>query len=89
MRPITAPVRRCECSANIDTSRSQPSGLIEPFESGQSGKAMPALMLVVKAPSVTSTNTQTLPAAAKAERAGLWVTVRAEAVGWAMGGRRR
>jgi len=76
IRPITAPVRRWECSANIEMSRSQPSGLIEPFDSGQSGKAMPALMLVVNAPRVTSTKTQTAPATAEAARAGLWVAVR-------------
>ena len=63
---------RWECSANIDRFVSQPSGLSEPFESGQSGNAMPALMLVVKAPSATSTNTQAAAKAENAASAGLY-----------------
>src|SRR5215212_11642390 len=78
MRPIIMPVSRCECSANIDRFSSQPAGLMEPLESGQSGKAMPAPMLVVNAPSVTSRNTHALPTAAKIASAGLCEEVRWE-----------
>src|SRR6187551_2343742 len=76
IRPITVPLRRCECSANLSISVNQPCGLTEPLESGQSGKAMPAPMVVVKAPSATSTNTQALPMAANQARAGLYVAER-------------
>ena len=58
---ITLALRRWECSANLSISVSQPAGLTEPLESGQSRKAMPAPMLVVKAPSATSTKTHALP----------------------------
>jgi hypothetical protein len=79
-----------ECSANIETSLSQPAGFSDPFESGQSGKAMPAPMVVVNAPSVTSRNTQAAANAENAARAGLWPAVRAgpaegavgDVIGW-------
>ena len=84
MNPIIMPESRCECSANIEMSCSQPSGLIEPLDNGQSGNAIPAPMLVVKAPRVTSRNTHTLPIAAKNARAGLWVMLRRDSKPWAM-----
>ena len=55
---------------------SQPVGLSDPFDRGQSGNAMPAPMLVVKAPRVTSTNTQPAASAENAASAGLWPAVR-------------
>ena len=64
-------LRRCECSANIAMFVSQPFGFREPLDRGQSGNAIPAPMLVVNAPSVTSTNTQTAETAAKAASPGL------------------
>src|SRR6188768_485586 len=76
IRPITVPLSRCECSANLSISVSQPCGLTEPLDSGQSGNAIPAPIVVVKAPSATSTNTQALPMAANQARAGLYVAVR-------------
>ena len=75
MSPIVAPESRCECSANIAMSVSQPAGLTEPFESGQSTKAIPAPMLVVNAPNATSTKTQMLAQAAKSASRGWWVAV--------------
>ena len=69
--PIIVPLSRCECSANIEMLCSQPFGLIEPFDKGQSANAIPAPMLVVKAPSVTRTNTHAAPIALKIARPGL------------------
>ena len=54
---ISPALRRCECSANIERSVSHPVGFSEPFESGQSGKAIPAPIVVVNAPSATRTKT--------------------------------
>ena len=70
--PIVAALSRCACSENMASLVSQPGGLSDPFDSGQSGKAIPALMLVVNAPRITRTKTQALPKAAKAARAGRW-----------------
>ena len=78
MNPMVTPESRWECSANIARSVSQPSGLIDPFESGQSGNAMPAPILVVNAPRVTSTKTQAAPLAANHARAGLYCALREE-----------
>src|SRR5271165_5635190 len=75
-----------ECSANMETSESQPLGLREPLESGQSGNAIPAPMLVVKAPRATSTKTQAAANAENAASAGLWPAVRGRLDVEAMGG---
>ena len=37
MAPMTLALSRCECSANLSISVSQPCGLTEPFDSGFSG----------------------------------------------------
>jgi hypothetical protein len=71
IRPIVDALSLWECSANIEILLSQPDGLREPFERGQSGNAMPALMLVVNAPRATKTKTQAAPTAAKTASAGL------------------
>jgi len=68
---IRPALRRWACSENIGRLVSQPWGFSEPFDSGQSGKAIPASMLVVKAPSVTRTKTHAPATAAKVARAGL------------------
>jgi hypothetical protein len=67
---INPALRRWECSENIERSVSHPRGLSDPFERGQSGKAIPAFMLVVNAPRLTSTKTQRAPNAEKAASAG-------------------
>ena len=69
--PIIIALRRCECSANIERLLIQPLGLSEPFERGQSGNAIPAPIVVVKAPSATRTNTQAAASAENAARDGL------------------
>ena len=61
---------RWECSANMLMCVSQPLGFSEPFESGQSANAMPALIVVVNAPRATSTNTQALAMAANRANPG-------------------
>ncbi len=53
-KPIFMPKRRWLCSAILSDSVVQPSGFKEPFESGQSRKAIPARMLVVKPPAKSS-----------------------------------
>ena len=58
---ITLALSRCECSANLSISVSQPAGFTEPFDNGQSRNAIPAPMLVVNAPSATRTKTHALP----------------------------
>ena len=68
---IRPALSRWECSANMARFVSHPAGFSEPFERGQSGKAMPAPMLVVKAPSVTRTNTQPAASAENAAERGL------------------
>ena len=50
MLPTKPPSSRWPCSARMAGSSTQPSGLIEPLESGQSGKAMPAPIVVVNPP---------------------------------------
>ena len=83
----TPTVSRCECSANIARLLSQPCGLSDPFDSGQSGNAMPAPMLVVKAPRQTGMNAQAQPTAANPARAGWWTGGREEGVVESISGR--
>jgi hypothetical protein len=72
VRIVMSPaLSRCECSANIAGWSASPWGLSEPLESGQSGNAIPAPMLVVKAPRVTRTKTHVAAIAANAARPGL------------------
>ena len=74
--PITMALNRWECSANMFTWVSQPGGLKEPFEVGQSRKAMPAPIVVVKAPRATRTKTQALASAANSASPGRYGVVR-------------
>ncbi len=48
--PTIIPSKRWLCSAAIAGFWVQPSGLSEPFESGQSGKIIPAPIVVVNPP---------------------------------------
>src|SRR5665213_2871306 len=80
--PIVTALRRCECSANMARLVSQPLGLSEPLERGQSGKAIPAPIVVVNAPRATRTKTHAAATAENAARAGLWPAVR-----WRLGSR--
>jgi hypothetical protein len=75
---IIPALSRCECSANMAMFVSHPFGLSDPFESGQSGKAIPAPMLVVKAPSATRTNTHAAVRAENTASPGLWPGARLE-----------